>query len=252
LPILAISGYSLFYVARALGVPTIFAIPMSAAYDGTTLLAAEYSLRYAQAGLSGSGPRTVVRLGALLAAFIQTLHASLGHEPNGSWALWAALPILAVVVYDIHIRWERRRALAAAGVAYPAPLPSFGFITWVLFPFSTLTSMKDIVEKRRGAVVAASLKRHIVLNAKDYDVLEPKDTAERPVLEAEEPKNNVTDFQKAAARHSGNKHSPTKHIRQWAQRQPERFGPVADRAKLPGHIVAAWEAEHDVTGTEEG
>jgi hypothetical protein len=252
-PILAISGYSLYFVATALGVPPVFAIPMSAAYDGTTLLAAEYSLRYAQAGLSGSGPRTVVRLGALLAAFIQTLHARLGHEPAGSWALWAALPILAVVVYDIHIRWERRRALAAAGVTYPAPLPSFGFITWVYFPFSTITSMRDIVEKRRAAVVAASLKRHTLLDGKDYGVVEPKPApAIKATVERPEPvhSDNVTEMRRPHIHQPAgvkiSKHSPQKHIRQWAQAQPERFGEVGNRASLAKYIIDAYNAEHDV------
>jgi hypothetical protein len=258
-PLLAISGYSLYFVATALGVPKLFAIPMSAGFDGTTLLAAEYSLRYAQAGLSGSGPRTVVRLGALLAAFIQTLHARLGHEPAGSWALWAALPILAVVVYDIHIRWERRRALAAAGVAYPAPLPAFGSVTWIMFPMSTWSSMRGIVEARRGAVVEAANKRHTTLDGRDYHVIaqepapaitateEPAAAVARPA-----PVRNVTSIRRVPAqRPDGGRispHSPTKHIRQWAQAQPERFGVLGDRGKIPADIIAAYNDEHAVPG----
>lgn len=255
-PLLAISGYSLYFVATALGVPKLFAIPMSAGFDGTTLLAAEYSLRYAQAGLSGSGPRAVVRMGALLAAFIQTLHARLGHEPAGSWALWAALPILAVVVYDIHIRWERRRALAAAGVAYPAPLPSFGAVTWVMFPITTWSSMRGIVEKRRGAVVEAANKRHTTLDGRDYQVIatEPAPaitaTAEptaAPVAPHVSP-SNVRQFKRPVLQNPDgmriSPHSPTKHIRKWAQAQPERFGPIGDRGKVHQRIIDAYNDEH--------
>lgn len=252
-PLLAISGYSLYFVATALGVPKVFAIPMSAGFDGTTLLAAEYSLRYAQAGLSGSGPRSVVRLGALLAAFVQTLHARLGHEPAGSWALWAALPILSVIVYDIHIRWERRRALAAAGVAYPAPLPAFGAVTWIMFPMSTWGSMRGIVEARRGAVVEAANKRHTTLDGRDYQVVQqPRPepalpAAPRPERPASAPiaPTNVRPIRPQTIQGVRvSAHSPTKHIRKWAQAQPERFGQIGDRGKVHQTIIDAYNAEH--------
>ena len=136
--------------------PPYIAVLMSTCFDGACLLMADYSLRYAQDGLSGSGPRFFVRVFALVAAFLQTYHARLGNEPRGSWILWASLPVIAVSVYEVHIRWERRAALARAGLTYPASLPIFGLTAWVLFPLRTLNSMREIVASRLGAVTSVN------------------------------------------------------------------------------------------------
>jgi hypothetical protein len=239
-PILAVSGYSLFYVARYLGVPPPFAVVMSTCFDGTALIAAEYSLRYAQVGLSGSGPRAVVRIFALIAAWLQTLHARIGHEPPGAWALWAALPIAAVVVYDIHIRWERRRALANAGVIYPAPLPAFGLSTWVLFPFASLGGLRGIVERRKNAIIA-NAERRLPVTIQGEIVKEPvkervvKEPAKDEAREPAEPRPRP--LRVAGTPHP---HTPTKHIREWwasTGRQPI----LGDRGKVPAFIIEEYE-----------
>jgi hypothetical protein len=155
-PILGVSAYSLYAIGRFLGAPWFIAIAFSTCFDGVALLAARYSVMYAQAGLSGSMPRTTVRVFAAIAAFLQTFHARIHHGPPGSWILWASLPIGAVLVYEIHIRWERRKALAKNGQIYPAPLPQFGFMTWILFPISTLDKFREIVVARRGALIIAA------------------------------------------------------------------------------------------------
>lgn len=156
-PILGVAGYSLYFVARYLGVPKPFAVVMGVCFDGAALLLARYSLKYAESGLSGTLPRFLVRVLAVLSAYLQTLHAKFGHEPRGAAVLWAALPLIAVAVYEVHIRWDRRKALARAGQTYPAPLPSFGLSTWVLFPLNTVTSMRLIIGKRSENVTRAAL-----------------------------------------------------------------------------------------------
>jgi hypothetical protein len=155
-PILGVSAYSLYYIGRYLGAPWYIAIAFSTCFDGVALFAARKSVDYAQAGLSGSFPKFVVRLFALTAAFLQTLHVRINHEPRAAAILWASLPIGAMLVYEMHIRWERRKALARAGVAYPSPLPSFGLMTWVLFPLSTLNKLRDITVARRTALVTVA------------------------------------------------------------------------------------------------
>lgn len=155
-PILGVSAYSLYFIGRYLGAPWYIAIAFSTCFDGVALFAARKSVDYAQAGLSGSFPRIVVRTFALLAAFIQTFHSRITGELPGAWILWASLPIGAMVVYEIHIRWERRKALARAGSIYPSPLPAFGLMTWILFPFSTLNKLRDITKARREALVLAA------------------------------------------------------------------------------------------------
>src|SRR5712691_5807969 len=141
---LGISAYSLYFVARHLGVPKLFAIGMSTAYDGTALLAADYSLRYAQAGASGTAPNLAVLGFAAVSAWLNSLHAVLGNELPAAIPMWAFLPVAAVVIFEIHTSFERRKALARAGIAYPAPIPKFGGWTWFLFPLNTLDQLRAI------------------------------------------------------------------------------------------------------------
>ena len=150
-PILAVSAYSLFWVARHFGVPPYIAIAVSTCFDGVALLSADYSLKYAQAGMSGSMSRTAVWVFAGIAAFLQTFHARLGNEPYGAW-IRGTTPPGAVVVFEQHIRFERRKSLARAGHVYPAPLPKWGVARWMLFPLSTLNDLRDLTESRSGAL----------------------------------------------------------------------------------------------------
>ena len=154
-PILGVSAYSLFYIGIWLGAPWYIAIAFSTCFDGVALFAARKSVDYAQAGLSGSFPRFVVRLFAFGAAYLQTLHAQINNEPRKAAILWAALPIGAMLVYEMHIRWERRKALARAGSTYPSPLPSFGLMSWLLFPSPRLTPLRDIPARRAALVIVA-------------------------------------------------------------------------------------------------
>jgi len=233
-PILAVSAYSLYYVARHLGVPPWIAWSMSTCFDGVALLAADYSLKYAQEGMSGSGPRTVVRVFALLAAFVQTMHARIGEQPPGSWVLWASLPIGAVTVYEIHIRWERRKALARAGWSYPAPLPAFGLATWVLFPVKSVEGLRAIVGKRKDAIVEVAQQRATVTIV--TDVAEPK--------KALETKDNDAKPKLVAVK--GPAHTPMKHIRVWAAENKDKHDwQVSDRARIPASVVEAYRRDQN-------
>lgn len=234
-PLLAVSAYSLYYVARHLGVPRVFAVCFCACFDGVALLCAHYSLLYAQEGLSGSFPRTVVRIAALVAALVQTLHVTYGHENRLAILVWASLPISAVTVYEVHIRWERRKALAKAGQIYPAPVPSFGLLTWLMFPFKAWSAMREVVGKRKDAVLNHALGRPAlnVLTTTDYEVA---DTPQREEL----PDGVVRQITSAQKRHA-----PTKHIRIWAREQGIE---VSDRARLPGWIIEKYNAENRAAG----
>lgn len=226
--ILGVSGYSLFFVARSLGVPPPIAVAFSTCFDGVALLAANYSLRYAQAGLSGSFPRAVVRIAAACAAFVQTLHVYFGHEPPGAALVWASLPVSAVTVYEIHIRWERRKALAKAGQVYPSPLPSFGLITWALYPLRSIVSLERIVGRRMEAIERMAMDRPALAA-----VEEPKaETVPKVTL----PRAGVTDITTARRRSA---HAPKKHIREWAKAQGL---PISDRARIPAAIEEQYRA----------
>lgn len=265
-PILAVSAYSLYWVARHFGVPWYIAIAMSTCFDGVALLAADYSVKYAQSGLSGSWPRTVVRIFALVAAFLQTFHARLGDEPYGAWVMWAALPLGAVTVYEIHIRWERRKALARMGVIYPAPLPAFGAVTWLLFPWSSLKQLKAIVKARRAALVAAA-NTVIEAFAKESaaEVKKPRMEPQEVIIPhangvkvdygpvAEGKPATVTREEDAPAQPDGqvikiNAHRPIAHIRAWAKTvAPERGWTIGDRSPLPRYV---HEAYYEANGTD--
>lgn len=219
-PILGVSAWSMYYVAQYLGAPPAVAICASTCFDGVALLCADYSLRYAQAGLSGSVARTVVRLFALLGAYVQTLHAKIGGGPQGSWLFWASLPVGAVTVYEVHIRFERRKALAQAGVHYPAPLPAFGLVTWALFPIKTYQSLREIVGKRKDAILAAARGRPTIAEATEET---PKRLVGLPSLTPKvTPKPGV------------NAHSPKRRHRTWLQ---QNGYPVKDRARIPANLL---------------
>jgi hypothetical protein len=244
-PVLGVSAYSMFFVARHLGAPPPVAACFSACLDGVALLAANYSLRYAQEGLSGALPRTVVWVVALLGALIQTLHVTLGDEPRLAALFWASLPISAVVVYEMHMRWERRVALARVGVTHPTPLPSFGFITWLLFPLSTLSALEAIVLRRRAAIAEAFAKRPALANLTED---EPSKVLRADVIDR--PKANVRPIGSApnAAKGRATKyHAPKAHIRSWAKAQGL---PVGDRARIPVWIEQKYDEAHRQAGNE--
>jgi Protein of unknown function (DUF2637) len=228
-PVLAVSAYSLFWVGRHLGMPPWIAVAVSTCFDGVALTAANYSLRYAEERMGGSFPRAVVRIFAGVGAYVQTLHATLAHEPAGSWVLWASLPFSAVIVYEIHLRWARRKALAAAGFLFPEPLPSFGVVTWVLFPFATLRVTRTIVEARRTAVADAmerakeNQRKTIRITAEPLSSGPPPKEMPPP---PERPALRPVPTPNSKRRLRVNAHTPKIHIRAWAAANGHEVKPV--------------------------
>lgn len=269
-PILAVSAYSLYWVARHFGVPWFIAIAVSTCFDGVALLSADYSLKYAQAGMSGSMSRMAVWAFAGIAAFLQTFHARIGGEPPGAWIMWAMLPIGAVVVFEQHIRFERRKSLARAGHTYPAPLPKWGVARWLLFPFATLNDLRDLTVARSGALktVAETVIAEFQREAnRIHGVRERIEPAPAPAAELEpagpEPaQDHTADVtppdvlrehrqRRQTAPRSGDgrtewarKHSPKAHIRAWARKHPEYRSRISDRGVIADDIQEAYYAEH--------
>jgi hypothetical protein len=153
---LSISAYSLYFVARSLGVPKVFAMGFSTAYDGVALIAADKSLQFAQDGKSGAFPRMVMVIFAGLSAFLNSLHAIFGHENPLAIPMWAGLPLAAVAAFEIHTSQTRAKAHARFGYAYPAPVPKYGGWAWSLFALETLKSLRSIVSARIAAVTTAN------------------------------------------------------------------------------------------------
>lgn len=162
---LSISAYSLYFVARSLGVPKVFAMGFSTAYDGVALIAADKALQFAQEGKSGAFPRMVMLVFAGLSAFLNSLHAIFGHESPLAIPIWAGLPLAAVAAFEIHTSQARSKAHARFGYGYPAPVPKYGGWDWCLFPLKTLSGLRDIVSAR-GRAVTTTNKALTVLPAR--------------------------------------------------------------------------------------
>jgi hypothetical protein len=152
------SGYSLWFVMCHFGVPSRIAVTFSAVVDGAALYMAFGSLQDAQEGRTGTGARLWVFGLVGLSAFLNSFHASLGHETRWSMAGWAALPIIAAGMYDYIIRKERRDALEAAGLLYPS-LPRIPFTHLVFFGVRAYHSLKEIAQKYWDATVAEAMAR---------------------------------------------------------------------------------------------
>jgi hypothetical protein len=247
-PILAVSGWSAYFIGRYLGMPAPIAASVSACLDGTALLAADYSVKYAQAGMGDGGPKFVVWLFAGTAAFIQTRHALIGNELPGSWVLWAALPVAAATVFELHLKWTKRKAKARSGVAYPKPLPSFGLITWVYYPISTHFRLRDVVGERREVMLEAAKtidfvpKRSMVsvgvspeFETSTDDTSETTETPEFQTQEQTTPR--VSRARQAPELPDG---VTVLDVRRWAK----QHGYKKARGPLPGSVVEAYVSAH--------
>jgi Protein of unknown function (DUF2637) len=144
---LAVSAYSLFYVGRAWGLPLVLAGGVSLIFDGASIVSAEMSLRISRvSGHSGASARIMTVAFAGLSAWINSYHAQLAHQPN-AWVLYAAPPIVAVCLFEQHVRYESRAARKRAGrVALPAIHP----LAWVLYPMRTPRIYRGLVGRQLG------------------------------------------------------------------------------------------------------
>jgi Lsr2/Protein of unknown function (DUF2637) len=145
---LALSAWSLFWVARDYGLPVPLAILVSAAFDGAAMVCADLALKYARTnGDSGFGPRLGVLTLASMSAYLNMQHASLLHDPFAARILYAVPPLTAVTLFEFHSRYERRTALRRAGRVAES-LPVFGRWSWILFPKKTLVALRSIIACR--------------------------------------------------------------------------------------------------------
>lgn len=152
---LAISTYSLYWIARKWGLPIPLAALVSTVFDGAALTFADLALRYARThGDSGLAPRLGVLILAGLSAYLNSWHAVLTGAPTPARILYGIPPIVSIALFDLHTRWERRAALRRAG-RVPASLPVFGRYTWLLFPIRTLKVLRSIVRFRLETVMNA-------------------------------------------------------------------------------------------------
>lgn len=254
--VLSISAYSLYYVARHLGVPKPFAMGMSTAFDGTALLMANYAVQYAQDGRSGTVPRVALLFATGLSAWLNSLHSILGHESPLAIPLWAALPILSAVLFEVHTGLVRSKALARQGYKYPSPNPKYGGWTWALFPLKTLDSLRDIVMARLNALNRANMPAIRPANVPNRTPANrpepnPANVANGPANETpananvanEEPADETADEAASGGEVINMDRPHPKVVRAWAKQQPQ-YSDLGDRARIPQAIWDAYAAAH--------
>lgn len=229
-----VSGFSLFWLARHWGVPIPVALFFSASYDGVALLAADYALSAVKDGASDRWPRALVVAFAAASAWLNSQHAVIAGEPSAGRIAWAVPPVAAAVAYDLHTRSERRKALVKAEVSYARPAPHFGPLTWLLFPGSTINVLREIIERRRLALVLREQKAIGSLE-------EPKVAKESaaPRAKASPPRaSNVVNIGDAKPRLSRAK---SREIREWWRAQGNQIG---DRGTIHRHVLHAYYKAH--------
>jgi hypothetical protein len=181
-PILAISWLGFYTIARAVGVPPVFAAGMSAAFDGVALFAARIGLKHRRKGFSGYLARITVVAFAALGAFVQSFHSDTTiwvHEH--AWIVWATAPVAGVLAYELHLGWAHRRQLIKRGYVHPSAKSGFGPATWLLVG-GTWGEYRNLLRTRRNFIAAQNLKRFELEEAAQPQLAEPVHEPE-PVLE---------------------------------------------------------------------
>ena len=158
-PVLAISWFGFYTVARDIGIPVLFAAGLSSTYDGITIFAARIGLKHRRKGFSGYLARIVVIVFAALGSFVQSFHAqTAGWIHAHSWIVWATAPIAAVIAYELHLGWVNRKQLIRHGHSHPSAKSGFGPATWILTR-GTFAEYRNVLLARRAFITASNLKR---------------------------------------------------------------------------------------------
>lgn len=158
-PILAISWLGFYTIARAVGVPPVFAAGMSAAFDGVALFSARIGLKHRRKGFSGYLARITVLVFAALGAFVQSFHGeSQAWVHAHSWIVWATAPVAGVLAYELHLGWAHRKQLIRMGYVHPSAKSGFGPATWLVLG-GTWGEYRRVLRARRDFIAAGNLAR---------------------------------------------------------------------------------------------
>jgi len=164
-PILAISWLGFYTIARAVGVPPIFAMGMSAAFDGVAIFAARIGLKHRRKGFSGYLARITVVAFAALGAFVQSFHSDTASWVHAhSWVVWATAPVAAVLAYELHLGWVHRKQLIRHGYVHPSAKSGYGPATWFLIG-GTFKEYREVLRARRDFITQGNRARFSVEEA---------------------------------------------------------------------------------------
>lgn len=152
------SAWSLYYVARWVGFPVIPAALTSTVLDGGALLSGYYSLKSAKAGEFGTIPRGAMYLFVAASAYINSRHGVIDKLPEFASILYAVPPVAAAIVYELHTRNERSKALSKSR----RKLSAYGLASWGLYPVNTLRAIRTEVLRRSIRILRDSESNAIV------------------------------------------------------------------------------------------
>jgi hypothetical protein len=158
-PVLAISWVGFYTIARAVGVPPLFAMGMSAAFDGVAIFAARTGLKHRRKGFSGYLARITVLMFVALGVFVQSFHSdTTTWVHNHAWVVWAVAPIAAAICYELHLGWIHRKQLIKHGYTHPSAKSGYGPATWLMIG-GTLREYRNGLRARRDFISATNLAR---------------------------------------------------------------------------------------------
>lgn len=232
---LAISNWSLAYVARSWGVPGWLPWIVSAVFDGVALLCADLALKAARLGDSTFAPSAGLLIFGGASAAFNSYHAQLAGLPAAAWVFYAFPPLAALAAVELQLRHDRRSALREAG-RIAEPLPAFGGATWLNLPWSTYRAQREIMAYRQTSTLAAATPVRVTAWAEP----EPEQRAELAASAARlDPASPVKAARAASAR------TPGRH----SSRKPGTGGKgPAPKGNVDG--ARAWLAEQRAAGRQ--
>jgi len=148
---LAVSAWSLFWVARYFGVPLLLAVPVSIAFDGAAIVAAYGAQRYATSPDSGLGPRLTMVVILAASVYLNIEHAALAGYGGPARVLFAAPGITTVLLFEHERAWSSREARRDAGRIAPA-LPVVGRAAWVFHPVRAVAVLSRVAGQHLDAL----------------------------------------------------------------------------------------------------
>lgn len=145
---LAVTGWSLYAVARHYAAPEAVGVLAVAVFDGAAYACLHLASQASAAGRSALGARLAALGIAAMSVYLNRFHATLIEEGMPAVVLFSA-PTLALLVVS-ELAWAGPRAKARAELGkQPYALPTLGGWAWLLAP------------RRAGATVRARAVAHI-------------------------------------------------------------------------------------------
>jgi hypothetical protein len=145
---LTLSWLSLYDLGRGwLHMPALAAAGISLAFDLGALGLAQQSLRQIEAGESAVAPNLVTMAEAAISAYANAEHAILSRMPMVGAVVLGSLPLLALAMFEVDVRFVRRQIRRAEGKA-SAPMPTFSPLHWLFFRDATAQAFKTAILHR--------------------------------------------------------------------------------------------------------